>query len=376
MKHELRMLYSTQEQSNHGKRNTALDMARGLAIILIVIGHCSYVGGVPAVWLSTFHLPAFFLLSGWLSAEKTLGKEKIKTLLFRKASSVLVPYLWFSAGSLVLDLIQVFRGSFTWDMLWGHLMETISLQGYSVMWFLPVFFLTQIMIDLTGQGLNKANVKGGMVHVVSAIGFSALAILFYVLYHGVISKILPAFLVAEIRIVIKAVIGAAFCSYGALAAVTVKGIVKKGKKAGAGLLVAGLVLMAVNVIASFRCGHMDLNNLNVGFLPYYFILGTTGSIGMILVYMKLPNIPLLTFYGQNSLIIMCTHLNFYVMYLAIRITDIIAAPFTDFWHPLWIVCMLVITMLLEIPVILLIRVCFPFVLGRARAHRAVSLKEK
>ena len=92
------------------------------------------------------------------------------------------------------------------------------------------------------------------------------------------------------------------------------------------------------------------------------------------LFLNIPNLPLLTFFGQNSLIIMCTHLNFYVMYFAIRITDAIAACFGNVSRPVWVVCMLVLTMFLEIPVILLVRICFPFVLGRARAQWRVSAK--
>lgn len=374
MKHELRMLYSTQEQSNDGKRNTALDMARGFAIILIVIGHSSHVSGVPAVWLSTFHLPAFFLLSGWLSVGKPLQNEKAKSLLCRKVKTILVPYFWFSAGSLLLDLIQVWRCNFTWDTLLQHVVETVSLQGYSVMWFLPVFFLTQTMVDLLSQLLKKVSLKAIRLYGFSAILFTVCAILLYGVYHGVIVNILSPFFQAEVRIVIKAVIGAAFFCYGSLLSLAVKEIAPKGKKAKAALAVAGIFCMAVNVVAAFWCTLMDLNYLNLGNLPVYLLLGTTGSFGLVLLFLNIPNLPLLTFFGQNSLIIMCTHLNFYVMYFAIRITDAIAACFGNVSRPVWVVCMLVLTMFLEIPVILLVRICFPFVLGRARAQWRVSAK--
>lgn len=372
MKHELKMLYSTREQSESGKRNTALDMVRGIAILLIVIGHGNFVSGVPAVWLSTFHLPVFFLLSGWIAAEKISKQQSIGEVVRHKATSVLVPYVWFSAGSLMLDLIQVARGSFTWDIFLGHLAETVSLQGYSVMWFLPVFFLTQIAVDFQSQFVKKQIRNEAAGHGVSAALWTALALIIYVLYQKVFAPSLPAFWASEIRIVVKAVIGAAFYSYGTLLGCAVKGLFDKSKKIKVWLFVAGICFTAVNVIASFKCTIMDLNNLNVGFLPIYLLLGTTGSLGLILICMMLPNIPVLTFFGQNSLIIMCTHLNFYVMYLAIRVTEL----FAGMSRPLYVVCVFVITMLLEIMVILIIRMFFPFVLGRARAHREVSKMEK
>ena len=48
IKEELALLYSTKAQSQNGKRLTYLDMVRGIAIFLVVVGHSGLIGkGCP-----------------------------------------------------------------------------------------------------------------------------------------------------------------------------------------------------------------------------------------------------------------------------------------------------------------------------------------
>lgn len=368
MKRELRLLYATKEQSQDGKRNTGLDMARGIAIILIVIGHSSSIEGVPAVWLSTFHLPAFFLLSGWLMAMRQETEDSFKAVLGRKMKSIMIPYFWFSFGSLLLDCVQLLRGKFTGEMVLQHCVETISLQGYSVMWFLPVLLLAEIGTLAGYKFLLRMKCNGTKFYPVAALLWTMVACAAYYFYHVLEGTAMPAFLLGEIRIVVKAVLGAAFLAYGAcLFRVFGNREYKISGKIGMG--VTGVFCIAVNVVATFWVQHMDLNNLKVGYLPLYLLLGICGSLGLILVCNQIPNIAPITFFGQNSLIIMSTHLNFYVMYVAMRFADVIAGGWS---RTVWTLLMFLLTFLLEIPVILLIRMFFPFVLGRARAHRELT----
>jgi len=114
---ELRLIYSTKEQSQNRKRLTGLDMARGIAIILVVIGHSGFVSASCNIWLSSFHLPTFFLLSGILMGMKQEDRHPLKTLSLQKARSIMIPYLWFSLGSVCLDIVQVLLGNFTWNVV-------------------------------------------------------------------------------------------------------------------------------------------------------------------------------------------------------------------------------------------------------------------
>ena len=52
------------------KRLDYLDMVKGIGIILVVVGHSTYVSDGTLTWLASFHMPLFFILSGILFAYK------------------------------------------------------------------------------------------------------------------------------------------------------------------------------------------------------------------------------------------------------------------------------------------------------------------
>ena len=57
-------------------RYTEIDIARGIGILLVVLGHSIKQTGVSATWIRiltyiiySFHMPLFFCLSGFVSAK-------------------------------------------------------------------------------------------------------------------------------------------------------------------------------------------------------------------------------------------------------------------------------------------------------------------
>jgi len=361
---ELRLIYSTKEQSQNRKRLTGLDMARGIAIILVVIGHSGFVSASCNIWLSSFHLPTFFLLSGILMGMKQEDRHPLKTLSLQKARSIMIPYLWFSLGSVCLDIVQVLLGNFTWNVVWEHVVQTITLQGYSVLWFLPVLYLTEILVLLLTKALRHFLPKGHGYVVISMILLTACAVGGYYGYHRLIASSTPIFLLHITRIFAKSLIGAAFMSYGYGVG---KLYCRKPTMIRKWLaFLSGIVLFAVNLIMLPRIQLMDLNNLNFQNPWLYLLLGTTGGIGCVLLCMSIPNIPLLTFYGQNSLIIMCTHMNFYVMYFSMLFNLFLVPRLPGATDSMYAIFSLIGTFALSIVVIIIIRAFFPFVLGKHR----------
>lgn len=54
-------------------RDRSIDAAKGIAIILVVLGHvCT---GIPWLvkWIYSFHMPLFFMISGYLREGKEYG---------------------------------------------------------------------------------------------------------------------------------------------------------------------------------------------------------------------------------------------------------------------------------------------------------------
>jgi len=122
-------------------RETWLDVAKGLSIIFVVMGH----SGDHAIneYLSWFRMPLFFMLSGFLF--KPVHPDKFYGYMKKKGKVMLIPY--FSYGLLIAGglfaLSQNFQQLFidTGKLLYGGL----ALAGpYGVFWFITCLLLTQI----------------------------------------------------------------------------------------------------------------------------------------------------------------------------------------------------------------------------------------
>ena len=96
IKKELYCLHCTKEKLKNGSYKSYLDMAKGVVIILVVLGHSGTISHKVNVWLSTFHLPTFFIVSGILMNLKQEIQLPIISFLYTKIRRILVPYICFS----------------------------------------------------------------------------------------------------------------------------------------------------------------------------------------------------------------------------------------------------------------------------------------
>lgn len=71
------------------KRESYLDIAKGLGIIMVILGHIEI--GFATKWLYSFHLPLFFFVSGICFHYK----ENFFHYLKKKVKRCLIPYFVF-----------------------------------------------------------------------------------------------------------------------------------------------------------------------------------------------------------------------------------------------------------------------------------------
>ena len=83
-------LISTNAQNNSQKKKRIqyIDIARGIAIILMIIGHV--IEGLPRKIIYSFHMPLFIIVSGLLYKDRN-AKDTIKNIL----KKLILPYaIW------------------------------------------------------------------------------------------------------------------------------------------------------------------------------------------------------------------------------------------------------------------------------------------
>ena len=59
-------------------RNIQIDITKGIAIVLMIIGHCSLFDGTVRYLIFSFHMPLFFIFSGYFFRDKSIV-EVVKT---------------------------------------------------------------------------------------------------------------------------------------------------------------------------------------------------------------------------------------------------------------------------------------------------------
>lgn len=133
-------------------RITWIDAAKGLGIILIVLGHLASVEQPSAfyVYIYAFHVPQFFFISGLTlkPGNKPFGAmlgDKVRTLLVPYFCYALLGYAFYLAGYLAAKAAGLSIEQFNygpWRPLWGVLHGTLG-EGRLVntpLWFVLALF--------------------------------------------------------------------------------------------------------------------------------------------------------------------------------------------------------------------------------------------
>lgn len=146
------------------QRIAYVDILKGLLIILVVMGHIPGASQSLHQWIYWFHMPAFFMVSGFFIKENFSLKDEV----VGKFRRLLVPYLFFS-----LVLGTVARDGNVLKQAAGTL---IGANGNITLYTFPFYFLTVLFFALVFIYAMKAKLKTTKS---MAIGVAAL----YVLSH-------------------------------------------------------------------------------------------------------------------------------------------------------------------------------------------------
>ena len=90
------------------KRLTYLDMAKGIGIFLVILGHIEYIREDTLKWISSFHMPLFFVIGGILAYEKREEGRPLFSALAARARGTLVPYAAFTIMLLTMNTLEHF----------------------------------------------------------------------------------------------------------------------------------------------------------------------------------------------------------------------------------------------------------------------------
>lgn len=274
-----------------------IDIAKGIGIILVVLGHSvphnTYLGMV----IYSFHMPLFFLLSGVFA--KTSEKEKLFPFLKKNIKQLIVPYIVFIIIGILVNLsVPQWREAVNVENIKSALIycNPYFWKSTSALWFLIALFEVRIVFYLYHKLiLSKNNI---LVNILS------LFVLFIV---GCYIKSIEFHFGLFLPFMFKSsVMSTAFYSLGYLLKNEFKNTDLFKKKIGI-FMTLGCVL--VTIISPKLNGEVNLGSCNYNNVVLFVFFAFSGIIATLGISSFLENKTdkILLFAGKESMTIYLVH---------------------------------------------------------------------
>ena len=348
------------------KRLEYIDMVKGIGILGIIVMHSSVMPTQRAVsWVSSFATPLFFLTSGLLigctGEEEKSGRE----VLLRKSRSLLLPFLYFSLICILRDTFRMAAGTCDAEELKLQGIALVTFWGSSVLWFLPALFLSEILFVFLKKKLKTAGTCAAVL-LLTAVSFFLDDMLMKQAVFLPPGKGSYA-LLCVVRTVFRSVYALPYVCTGYVLFRVGKSVWEEEGGRSVRQFFGGIVLFVSGIPLSVLNGYFDLRSLDMGDTPVLAYLSAALSfLGVLFICKNCRPIKPLSYFGKNSLIVMATHIDFYLLYIALN-----AAYRVNNYIPGWnrvffFVNVVGIILILEIPCIEAVNRFFPFLLGKRR----------
>ncbi|MCM1328976.1 MAG: acyltransferase [Ruminococcus sp.] len=288
------------------KRLEYIDVAKAIAIFLVVLGHPRAVEdyGAEERFLYAFHMPLFFMMSGIFLKQKSEYGAKTWKLFFKKnLLGLFVPYIIWAAIYMPFSYINVGK------TLYGSWIVLRNTHSLSSLWFLPVMFMARTYQETMMHLSWRLKTNPRIFAAASAAVFFAAGIIIPHNNRGDGIGMPWGFDIAFMASV--------FMITGYLLRPVLDGLFERGIPAKLGIAAVCLGLLLVGIrFADYSEEYPFMLMANADFgNPFICLLnGVTGSLGVIMlaqiISRALKRKRLIIFIGQNTMGIYLIHKNF------------------------------------------------------------------
>lgn len=142
------------------QRDRTLDIAKGICIILMVIGHSGCTAYLHD-FIYMFHMPCFFFISGWLLNDRYI--TDLKTGLIQKTKGSYYPFVKWTLIFLlfhnVFASMHIYENSYSWQTFMERIVRAFTMTGSEQLlggfWFLISLFWASMISLLFLSTLSK-----------------------------------------------------------------------------------------------------------------------------------------------------------------------------------------------------------------------------
>lgn len=285
-------------QSKKGGANSQVSIAKGIGIILVVIGH----SGAPSFitnFIYSFHMPLFFLLSGYFFKEIS-SWDQYSHFIIRRIKGLWIPYVLYCIPFLLLHNMLAPLG-FDSGTLYepsdylSHFMKLLLFKGepsgyFPAFWFLRALFISSIL--LASISFIKSSMKireDRWIEVICVFGLAVFALHFF--YNVLLIKLT---LVSTIFLCI----GVAY-----------RHLMEKGIRYSWGLVV---ITMIVTAVCSYIFGFVQITEVDSNYFMTYVLLAIIGTLFIMSISYKidLHNTffkKILVYVGNHTMVVLALH---------------------------------------------------------------------
>lgn len=325
-----------------------MDALKGLGITVMVLGHMAITETLSG-WINSFHMPMFFMISGFLYEKHKetnfwkFVRKKLETLIF--------PYICFSLISILFSCMKklISPDSTSVAEVILQFLKGNVVESNLPLWYLTTLFfvtITFFLIAKWGEAIQVILILSGITIIVLAFQ-------------------LPFRLERGIK-------GLIFYGTGWLMRCTYKWLKKEhghycfpdllgGVTVMVGLSIWLIIIQMLNINGiALNIGNME--TFNTLLLFPISLLGTAVFVGFA---RRLQYSELIRYLGAHSIVILCTHILVKdVLSVAIKIITHKSDGWIHQVNNLQSVILTIAILLLEIPIIYVIKKYLPFLIGK------------
>lgn len=150
--------------NSKNNREEIIDIVRGIAIFLVVLGHLiqytilpsgyNFFDSIACRGIYSFHMPLFIFISGYLMGFSLKNKKNDKVI-FSRVKSLLIPYLSWSFIDLSIYLIKGIVSNDTLSLINILKRGIKSIIIFPNIWFLFTLFILSLILIFTVRMKNN-----------------------------------------------------------------------------------------------------------------------------------------------------------------------------------------------------------------------------
>lgn len=283
-----------------------LDIAKGIGILLVILGHLLPAGS-GYDWIYSFHLALFFIISGFIICRKPPEQKKI-------VRNLLVPYLFWSTIAMFYEMI--IDPDLALANLKDDIYRIVTLRGVGPTWFLGILFLTEVIIVKIDCRKNRRKILVSLFVFLGLASGISLAMSSLATETGTL-----LFVVANI--LFKATWALSFEFFGMLLYTFYEKVpIKKTI-----LIIIFAVTFMLSMFGPLINGSVSFHWLRANNPLLFFLFGVIGSLMVLCLSRVIEKSVVLENIGRNSLGIMVLHYKILPIWtLCFYIVDLLSIP--------------------------------------------------